>query len=45
MLADARAALELITAIYHAARTRQPVRLPIDHTHSLYEGWQLSGRA
>jgi predicted dehydrogenase len=39
-LADARAALELITAIYHAARTRQAVRLPIDHTHSLYEGWQ-----
>ena len=38
-LADARAALELITAIYHAARTRQAVRLPIDHTHSLYEGW------
>jgi predicted dehydrogenase len=43
-VADARASVELITAIYHAARTRQPARLPIDNTHSLYGGWQLPGR-
>jgi predicted dehydrogenase len=39
-LADARAAIELITAIYHAARTRQPVCLPIADDHPLYGGWQ-----
>ncbi len=32
-LADARASIELITAIYHAARTRAPVRLPLDAAH------------
>jgi predicted dehydrogenase len=40
-LADARAALELITAIYHSARTRSPVGLPLDAGHPLYGGWQL----
>jgi predicted dehydrogenase len=44
-LADARASLELITAIYHSARTRTPVRLPLDDAHPLYQGWQLSGSA
>jgi predicted dehydrogenase len=44
-LADARASLELITAIYHAARTRTPVRLPLTDAHPLYEGWQLPGRS
>jgi predicted dehydrogenase len=42
-LADARAAVELMTAIYHSARTRAPVRLPLDAAHPLYGGWQLPG--
>jgi len=41
-LADARASLELITAIYHSARTRAPVSLPLDPGHPLYGGWQLA---
>jgi predicted dehydrogenase len=44
-LADARASLELITAIYHAARTRGPVRLPLDAAHPLYGGWQPPRRS
>jgi predicted dehydrogenase len=44
-VSDARASLELITAIYHAARTRESVRLPIHDAHPLYEGWQLPGRS
>ena len=43
-LADARASIELITAIYHAARTREPVMLPLDAAHPLRGGWQLAGR-
>lgn len=39
-LADARAAVELITALYHAARTRRPVSLPLTPDHPLYGGWQ-----
>jgi predicted dehydrogenase len=39
-LADARASFELITAIYHSARTRQTVELPIEAGHPLYAGWQ-----
>ena len=39
-LADARAAVELITALYHAARTLQPVSLPLAADHPLYGGWQ-----
>ncbi len=39
-LADARASLELITAIYYSARTRQMVELPIGAGHPLYAGWQ-----
>jgi predicted dehydrogenase len=44
-LADARASLELITAIYHAARTRRPVRLPLDGDHPLYRGWRPAQRS
>jgi len=44
-LADARASLELITAIYHAARTGERVRLPLDDAHPLYGGWQLGPQA
>jgi predicted dehydrogenase len=39
-LADARAALELVTAIYSSARTRQVVELPIGTDHPMYAGWQ-----
>jgi predicted dehydrogenase len=38
-LADARAALELITAVYFSARTGQVVRLPIGQAHPYYTGW------
>lgn len=38
-LADARQALELITAIYHSAETHQPVALPLDTDHPKYAGW------
>jgi predicted dehydrogenase len=41
-LADSRAALELVTAIYHSARTQQVVELPIGQDHPLYAGWQPS---
>jgi predicted dehydrogenase len=43
-LADARTALELITAIYHSAETGQPVELPIGQDHSKYSGWQPQPR-
>ncbi len=39
-LADARAALELITAMYTSAQTGQPVRLPLGPDHPRYAGWQ-----
>jgi predicted dehydrogenase len=39
-IADARAALELITAVYHAAETGRPVTLPISEDHPKYQGWQ-----
>ena len=38
-LADARAALELITAVYLSARTGQVVSLPIGRAHPYYTGW------
>jgi predicted dehydrogenase len=38
-LADARASLELITALYWSARTGEDVELPIDDAHPLYKGW------
>ena len=39
VLDDARAALELVTAIYHSATTNQPVELPIKEDHPKYNGW------
>jgi predicted dehydrogenase len=41
-LHEARAALELITAFYLSAQTRQVVPLPIDDDHPNYSGWQPS---
>jgi predicted dehydrogenase len=38
-LADARAAVELITAIYLSARTGQIVELPLGSDHPAYNGW------
>jgi predicted dehydrogenase len=38
-LADARNSVELITAIYHSARTHTPVTLPLHADHPLYGGW------
>lgn len=38
-LADARQAIELLTAIYHSARTGNDVSLPIGRDHPLYDGW------
>ncbi len=38
-LRDARASLELITAMYHSAFTRQVVDLPIGPDHQRYAGW------
>jgi predicted dehydrogenase len=39
-LADARAALELITALYHSIETGQVVELPISQDHPKYANWQ-----
>ncbi|MDH7487318.1 MAG: Gfo/Idh/MocA family oxidoreductase [Anaerolineae bacterium] len=38
-LADARRAIELLTALYASARTRAAVDLPIGPEHPFYEGW------
>ncbi len=38
-LADARAALELVTALYVSARSGQPVELPIGPDHPAYASW------
>lgn len=38
-LADARAALGLVTAWYHSARTGTPERLPIGPAHPAYRSW------
>jgi predicted dehydrogenase len=38
-LADARASLELLTAIYDSAQTGQPVSLPIGPDHPRFAGW------
>ncbi len=42
-LADARASLELVTAIYHSAQTAQQVTLPIGRDHPMYAGWWPGG--
>jgi predicted dehydrogenase len=39
-LADARASLELITAIYHSAEIGQVVELPLAKNHPKYAGWR-----
>lgn len=41
-LADARASLELITAIYHSAQTGQAVELPLGKDHPKYASWRPS---
>jgi predicted dehydrogenase len=38
-LHDARAALELVTAMYVAARERREIALPFPTDHPAYEGW------
>lgn len=38
-LEDARASVELLTAIYASARSHIPVDLPIPKDHPLYAGW------
>ena len=38
-LADARASIELITALYDSARRGVDVALPLPADHPLYEGW------
>lgn len=38
-LADARTSLELLTALYHSAKTGAAVDLPIGSTHPAYAGW------
>jgi predicted dehydrogenase len=43
-LDDARASLELITAIYHSAETGVAVDLPIAATHAKYANWMPAGR-
>jgi predicted dehydrogenase len=39
-LADARASLELVTALYWSARTGEQVELPIGPDHPAYGGWR-----
>ena len=39
-LADARASLELLTALYWSADQGVDVALPIERTHDFYGGWQ-----
>lgn len=39
-LADGRASIELITAIYHADRTQAWVALPLPQAIEIYDGWQ-----
>ncbi len=38
-VADARASVELVTAIYHSARSGEAVTLPLGPDHPLYHGW------
>ena len=38
-LAEGTASVALVTAIYHAARQGQTVRLPIGPSHPLFGGW------
>ena len=43
-LADGRRSIELVTAIYHAARRGEVVSLPLRDHHPLYGGWQPEER-
>jgi len=38
-LKDGAASVALVTAIYHSARTGRQVKLPLDLSHELYNGW------
>jgi predicted dehydrogenase len=38
-IADGRRSVELLTAIYHSARTGEAVALPLGREHPLYSGW------
>lgn len=38
-LADARASIELLTAIYYSSASGQPVTLPLPNDHPFYSGW------
>jgi len=38
-LADARASLELLTALYWSARSGEDATLPLDRSHPYYGGW------
>jgi predicted dehydrogenase len=39
-VADARRAIELLSAIYHSARTGERVQLPLTNDHPAYRGWR-----
>lgn len=39
-LADGRRSIELVTAVYQAARTEKRVHLPLGKENALYTGWQ-----
>lgn len=43
-IADARAALELVTALYTSARTGSSVMLPLERDAMLYDGWAPDAR-
>jgi predicted dehydrogenase len=43
LFSDGRASIELVTAIYHAARTGQFVTLPLPPGHALWQGWLPEG--
>ena len=42
-LADARASIELVAALYHSSRTGEAVTLPLGTDHPLYGGWGAGG--
>ena len=39
-LAQGRASVELVTALYASSRSNRPEQLPLPNNHALYEGWQ-----
>jgi predicted dehydrogenase len=45
MFDDGRASIELVTAIYEAARFRRSVSLPLREDHPLWRGWTPEGPA